>query len=328
MRTPAEIFASAIRLDAPVPGEMIPLWELEFHGWEHFSDRPLVVGTEFAGLSRKEQGTALHRNAEVIAGVSEQLGFSAVTVPGGYWEIAPGHPAFYWLPEGAREEQIRLLGDLLGGTVMLAAGCPAVLAMPDAGEYLEFAYTLMERPEEIGQRARNLFNSGIELADRLLDLGIGALYTASDLADNHGLYFDPGQMETLILPYLDRWAEHVNGKGGLSILHSDGNLDACLDRIADTRVMALQAIDPTAGMDLFSARKAVQGKLCLCGNLNCSLFISGTPQQLYEQTRDVLKASGSGGGWVLGASNALEKEMKKENYLAFLQARRDFGTCP
>ena len=33
---------------------------------------------------------ALAQNAEIMAAVSEQLDFSAVTIPPGYWESAPG----------------------------------------------------------------------------------------------------------------------------------------------------------------------------------------------------------------------------------------------
>ena len=328
MSNKKDLFSRAIRLEEPAPGSRVPIWELEFHGWNHFSDRPLIVGTAFNALSSQEKKHALHQNAEVIADVSELLNFSAVTVPGGYWEIAPGHPAYYWLPEKERLEQIRLLQKAMGDRIMLVAGNPAVLAMPGADEYMEFAYTLMERPHEIETRARELFQSGIEEASRLLDLGVGALYTASDIADNHGPYFNPEQMEQLILPFLDSWAEHVQAKGGLSILHSDGNLTPCLEMIAGTKVQALQAIDPTAGMDLRATKQLTEGRLCLCGNIECGLFITGKPDDVFDATRDALTGSKEKGGLVLGASNAIEKELKKENYLAFLDAWKEHGIHP
>lgn len=326
MGSPADSFASTIRCEQPVPGTQVPLWELEFHGWELFSGRPLCLGNEFESLGAADKERALHRNAEIIAEVSRLLSFSAVTVPGGYWEIAPGHPAYYWLPEEHRERQIKLLVQSMGQEIMLVAGAQAVLAMPGALEYMDFAQALMERPREIGERAKGLLRQGLEQSSRLLDLGIGALYTPSDMADNHGPYFDPGQMEQLILPCLDRWAVHVRQQGGLAILHSDGDLGPVLDAIADTGVQALQSIDPTAGMDLAETLTKVEGRLCLCGNIQCGLFISGTPETVFESTRQALSATRKKRGLVLGASNAIERGMKKENYLAFLGAWKQFGS--
>jgi len=153
MKTASERFASAIRREQAEPGDMVPIWELEFHGWDLFSPHKLMVGSEFANLSTREKEISLHRNAEIISAVSQTLHFSAITVPGGYWEIAPGHPAYYWLPGEARIQQIEILRKHLGDQIMLVAGNPAVLAMPGAEEYMEFAYTLMERPELIEKRA-------------------------------------------------------------------------------------------------------------------------------------------------------------------------------
>ena len=323
--TPAESFAKAIRMETPKKGSRVPIWELEFHGWDLFSNTSLILGAAFTSLSSREQEKALHGNTEIICEVAAKLHFSAVTVPGGYWEIAPGHPAYYWLPDEARMRQIELLKKAAGESFMLVAGNPAVLAMPGADEYMEFAYTLMERPETIEKRAIKMSEKGIREADRLLDLGVGALYTPSDIADNHGPYFDPEQMDRLILPFLDSWASFVHSRGGLSILHSDGNLDTILDKLADTQVQAIQAIDPTAGMDLQRTKRMAKGRLSLCGNIECGLFTAGTPQQIDAATREAL-ASKTDGGLILGASNAIEKELKKENYLEFLKTWQEFGS--
>jgi uroporphyrinogen decarboxylase len=324
MKTPSERFASTIRMEKPEPRDLVPIWELEFHGWNLFSPHKLVVGHEFSKLSPRDKEKALHRNAEIFCTVSQDLKFSAITVPGGYWEIAPGHPAYFWLPGEARIQQIEILRKKLEDKIMLVAGNPAVLAMPGADEYMQFAYTLMEHPEEIEKRAKELYEKGIREADRLIDLGIGALYTPSDIADNHGPYFNPGQMEQLILPFLDQWATFVKNKGALAILHSDGNLESILELIANTGIQAIQAIDPTAGMDLKRTFEAVEGKLALCGNIDCGLYTGGNPDQLFAATKEALALKNQG-GLILGASNAIEKELKKENYLSFLQAWKEFG---
>lgn len=321
MPASADNFKKALSLE-PLPRDMpVPLWELEFHAWQLFSDRRIILGSEFAELSPADKNRALRQNAEIILEVSEKLDFSAVTVPGGYWEIAPGHPAYYWLPAGDREKQIDLLYREAGSELCLVAGSQSVLAMPDADKYMEFAYTLMEDPSSVIQMSEELCRKGKKQASALIDLGIGAIYTPSDIADNHGPYFNPEQMESMILPRLNSWAEHVHREGGLSILHSDGNLTPILEELAGTSVMALQAIDPMAGMDLIETRDLVKNRLCLCGNIDCGLLMSGSPEEIFESTASLLRNFGDQKGLVLGASNALEKELKKENYLAYLRAR-------
>jgi hypothetical protein len=122
----------------------VPVWELEFHLWNAFDRGRLTLGRAFADLTAAEQERALHANAETIVAVAGELGFSAVTAPGGYWEYAPGHPAYYWLPNPARDEQIRILAKLAVGQFLIAAGSGGVIGMPGAADYVEFSYRLFD----------------------------------------------------------------------------------------------------------------------------------------------------------------------------------------
>lgn len=306
------------------PAGAVPLWELGFHLWDQVSGRHVVLGNEFAGLTPAEQTRALYSNAEIILVVSEKLCFSALTVPGSYWEIAPGVPAYYWLPGEARFRQTEILCKM-AVDLALVGNTGGVMAMPGASEYVTFAYQLFDAPAEIDERARTTLQRGLLTARRFRDLGVRFVYTASDIADNRGLFFSPAQMARFVLPYLRSWATGVREQGLYGILHTDGDVTACLDEIADSGLHALQAIDPVAGMDMPAVKARVGDRLCLCGNVDCGLLVSGTPEQVYEQTQDVLRGSMAGGGLVLGASNAVQPEVPVDNYCALVQAWRDHG---
>jgi uroporphyrinogen decarboxylase len=314
-------------LDALVgrqPTQAVPVWELEFHLWGQASGGRVVLGEEFAALSPAEQECALYTNAEIMLSVSENLCFAALTVPSGYWEIAPGEPAYYWLPGEARFRQAEVLRQM-AGDLFLIANSGGVMAMPGASEYVTFSYKLYDAPEEIDERAQATLVRGLQLARRFCDLGVEAVFTASDIADNHGLFFNPAQMDRFILPYLRRWAEGVREMGCYAILHTDGDVTACLEAFADSGLHALQAIDPVAGMDIRAVKAQVGDRLCLCGNVDCGLLVRGTPQQVYDQTRDLLADCRGGGGLVLGASNAVQIEASMENYQAMIDAWRKYG---
>ncbi len=303
---------------------MVPIWELEFHLWDKISERPVVLGRQFEALSPKQQENALQVNAEIFLEVSQTLHYSAITLPGGYWEIAPGEPAYFWLPEEARLKQIRILAEQSPDLLLITSNS-AILAMPDANEYVEFSLKLFDAPQDIDLLAQLKYRRGVEAARQLIDCGIDALYSASDLADNRGPYFNPKQMDRYVWPYFSMWVSEVKRMGAYTILHSDGNLMPCIENIANSGVHALQAIDPVAGMDIYKLKNQVGDRLCLCGNIDCGLMLTGSPEQVGGAARDLLTGCKPNGGLVLGASNALQKEVPVENYMAMIHAWGEYG---
>jgi len=139
------------------------------------------------------------------------------------------------------------------------------------------------------------------------------------------LFFSPPQMQRYVLPYLRTWADKVRALGGYSILHTDGNITACLEDLAGSGLDALQAIDPVAKMDMAKVKAKVGDRLCLCGNIDCGLLLTGAPEAIYAATRELLLSCKPAGGFALGASNAVQEEISPQNYRAMIQAWRDFG---
>jgi len=312
-------------LEKRQPEGAVPVWEIEFQAWDAISGRHVVLGEEFAGLSQAEQDRALAENADIILQVCEEMHYAALCPPGGYWEIAPGVPSYYWLPLEARLRQIEIIREQAPPDLLLVGGTGGVMAMPGAENYVSFAYLLQDSPEEVEAMAERTLQAGLQAAERFHDMGVEIVMTASDVADNHGPYMRPKQMNRFVWPYLRRWAAGIKQMGLYSIIHSDGNLTDCLETIAESGVDALQAIDPTAGMDFYGAKRQVGGRLCLCGNVDCGLLLTGAPEEVFETTRVLLESCKTGGGLVLGTSNAVQPDVPAENYRAMIQAWRVSG---
>jgi uroporphyrinogen decarboxylase len=299
------------------PAGKVPRWELEFHAFDAASGRHLVLGREFERLSVAERERALRDNAEIILSVCAELEFAAVTGPNSYWDQAPGELAYYVLPDGCPERQLGVLREMAGDALLLVANVGGVLG---AHYDVEFCQMLRDSPEETDALARRTLAEGLERAKRFRDLGADVALTASDIADNSGPFFKPYQMDRFVFPYLEQWSDGVHAMGMTSLLHSDGDLTQHLDRIAGTSLDALQAIDPVAGMDLLRSKEIVGDRLCLCGNVDCGLLVAGTPEAVYAATRELLVTWGSRTGLVLGASNAVQREVPMENYRAMVAA--------
>ena len=110
----------------------------------------------------------------------------------------------------------------------------------------------------------------------------------------------------------------------LAVVHTDGNIELYAEEIARTPLNGLQAIDPLAGMDIIALKQGAGRGLCLCGNLDCALILTGNPDQIYENTMALLTQMASYSGFSLGASNVVEKEAGKESFYAMVQAYQDF----
>ena len=307
------------------PEVAVPIWELEFHLWDSFSDRHVVLGREFEELSSAEQEKALYTNAEIIVSVCRELNFAAVTVPGSYWYEAPGRLAYYCLPDEARVKQTKVLRRMAGDELVLVGGISAVLNIPFSEDYEEFCYKLFDAPQEIDQMAHSLLAEGIEGIKKFRDMGVEIILNPADIADNHGVFFNPRQMERFILPYVREWTRTVKQMGLYSIMHTDGNIMACIEDLANTDLNAVQSIDPIAGMDMRKAKDVVGNRLCLCGNIDGGMLLTEGPERVYETTRKLLLSCKQGGGFVLGTSNACQKEVRRGNYLAMIRAWQEHG---
>lgn len=148
--------------------EAVPIWELEFHIWDKFAETPVLFGGEFAELSPSGQERMIRTNAEAILSVARRLHFSAVTIPGGYWEVAKDQPAYYWLPDSARFSLAEILAKEKPDSLLLVANIGGVLAMPDGDRFVEFSLRLLEDPDSIDREAEQCLVSGLEQAVRII----------------------------------------------------------------------------------------------------------------------------------------------------------------
>jgi uroporphyrinogen decarboxylase len=306
-------------LEHGAPVDCVPLWELHFHLWNKFSDGTFVSGSEYMKLGAGERERVLKNDARIIIEVADAIGFSGITIPDAPWDCE------YILPP---EDRLKLARYISGESpdFTVAAGCAGVISMPDSTNYLKFCYRLMDEPETIDEICHTALQNGMDMLKQFADCGIRVAYAAADMADNHGQFFSDAQMDRFILPYLTRWAEEAKRQGIYPVLHTDGNITRLIDRLADTGICAVQAIDPVAGMDIRAIKARMGNRLCLNGNLDCGELILASPEKIYGNTRDLVLDCKQGGCFVLGASNAVVIDTPKENYEAVIAAWRDYGS--
>jgi uroporphyrinogen decarboxylase len=84
-----------------------------------------------------------------------------------------------------------------------------------------------------------------------------------------------------------------------------------------------------AGMDIGEAKQLFGDRVCLCGNVSCAYsLVSGTEEEVREETKEVIRKAGKCGGLICMSSNSIHSGVKPQNYLAMLKTIREYGKYP
>jgi uroporphyrinogen decarboxylase len=72
-------------------------------------------------------------------------------------------------------------------------------------------------------------------------------------------------------------------------------------------------------------KKRFGDQLCLIGNVDVDLLARGTPAEVREVVRRNIEVAGRNGGYIVGSGNSIPEYVNFQNYLAMLQATREYG---
>jgi uroporphyrinogen decarboxylase len=323
--TPKKRFETAMRHEQP--DDMVSFMELEFHIYEEFIGKNLVVGYEFQKLPAAEKERALQENAEIMVATAEKAGHDAIRSIAHYWEISPGQPAYLWLPdEQSILDQIKALKKAAGNKYFLIGSVGSNMGIPDGNHMYEYITDLYERPDEIKKQNEGMLKYAIEWQWKQIDAGADTVANLIDVAFNTGTFISPQLMDEFHFPYFNRWVDSLKNQGLISIWHTDGNIMGIIDRVIESGVTAIQCVDPIAGMDIVAIKQKVKNKLALIGNIDCSLLQLDTAQNIEKEVKRVVEGCREGGGFVLGACNAIFKGIPAENYMVMAKARKQYGS--
>jgi len=89
-------------------------------------------------------------------------------------------------------------------------------------------------------------------------------------------------------------------------------------------VDALHPIEPKA-MELAEVKKRYGDRLCLIGHVDVDMLSRGSKGEVREQVRKNIAAAWTGTGYCAGSGNSIPEYVDFGNYLAMLEAVREFG---
>ncbi len=188
---------------------------------------------------------------------------------------------------------------------------------------------MVKNPDFIDRVSEILVGYQLRYAKNCIDAGADVLWLNGDWAMTEKPMVSREFTERFLAPPLQKLVEYAHSRGVPCVKHTDGNIWPIYDVILDTGIDGLNPIDPMAGMDIGEAKAKFGDRVCLCGNVSCAFsLVSGTVEEVRQETREVIRKAGKGGGLICMSSNSIHSGVNPENYVAMVKAIREFGRYP
>jgi hypothetical protein len=162
------------------------------------------------------------------------------------------------------------------------------------------------------------------VAERVCKLGFDAFVSTDDMAFNTAPFFSPKVFQSLVLPRFRKVAEKITLPW---ITHSDGNMMPFMDGLVGLGIAGMHPNEKGA-VDIVAVKRQYGDRICVLGNVDLNILGAGTPQDVEDEVRQLIRDVGPGGGYIVTSGNSLAGYVLPENALAMGAAVRKYGQYP
>ncbi|OGU26778.1 MAG: nucleoside 2-deoxyribosyltransferase [Ignavibacteria bacterium GWA2_54_16] len=188
-----------------------------------------------------------------------------------------------------------------------------------------FSLALFENPELVTDLNESIGRLVMPMFEYFaLSDAVDVLWYTDDIAFTEGLLVSPDTLRTYFFPWLRKIGDLARKSRKPLLYHTDGILWDVFDEIIDCGVDAIHPIEPKA-MDIVDVKKRYGDKLCLLGNVDVDILARGTKEQIRSIVKENIEKVGYNGGYCVGSGNSIPEYVPYDNYLALLEASREFG---
>jgi uroporphyrinogen decarboxylase len=135
-------------------------------------------------------------------------------------------------------------------------------------------------------------------------------------------------LRELFFPWLVDLSGLSHAHGRPLIYHTDGDATLLLPDMVAAGIDCFQAIEPKC-MDIVAVKREYGRRLALMGNLDLGYTLTrGTPQEVEDNVKFLIKHIAPGGGLLLGSCNSITNYVPMENFKTMMRATLQYGRYP
>ena len=191
------------------------------------------------------------------------------------------------------------------------------LFMIDMLENVEFAEALLDRIATLHS----------EKAKRFVQSGADILMLGDDIGTQRGMMISPKLWRNMVKPRLAKVIQSAKQirEDVLVLYHSDGDIQEVIPDLIEIGVDILNPVQPEC-MDPVLLKQLYGDRLTFWGTLGTqSTLPFGTPQEINETCRRLMKEVGKGGGLLFAPTHMIEPDVSWEHLQAFIDAVEEYG---
>ena len=184
-------------------------------------------------------------------------------------------------------------------------------------------------PELVRELLEMIWSYKSKVIKNAIEIGTDVIALGDDYAGRNGTLMSPKHFREFILPYLKKAVDIIHEKGSFAIKHTDGNIWEIIDDIVSTGIDVLDPLEPLAGMDIGIVKEKYGERICLAGNVDCTMVLTmGTEDEVEEAVKETIAKAAPGGGYIMASSNSIHPGVKSKNYKTMLETARKYGKYP
>ncbi|MCP4184123.1 MAG: hypothetical protein GY761_12535 [Hyphomicrobiales bacterium] len=193
------------------------------------------------------------------------------------------------------------------------------------GLHPDFAVALLKKNAEQCKTLMAAFLS--QLGENVDIIKIG-----DDLGTQESLMISPKMYRKMLKPIHADFISFIKERTHAKVFfHTDGDVEPLIEDFIEIGVDILNPIQTSAGKmaDLKSLKSKYGDRIVFCGAIDTHRVLPfGTPDDVREEVKRVIKTLGPGGGFMLGAVHTIMNDVPAQNVLAMVDAVEEFGQYP
>ncbi|MDD5705865.1 MAG: uroporphyrinogen decarboxylase family protein, partial [Kiritimatiellae bacterium] len=193
------------------------------------------------------------------------------------------------------------------------------------GGAVDDAILAYDEPDRLRDAREKALDASLRRMGKIIDAFgpyIQLVSLADDMGSQNGLLCSPRYIEEFSIPYYRRFCEFVHAHSDIKVfLHCCGSIKPAIPMLIEAGIDALNPVQiSTRDMDPRDLKSEFGDRLCFWGG-GCNtqaVLATGTPRQVAENTRELVRIFGRNGGYVFNQVHNIMGDVPPVNVVTML----------